>query len=295
MEVQDERPGVSVKTVVYATDFFRCSENAGDYARWLAEYFSASLLVTHTFLLTQAAMEAEQTVGRPSRQREDLLAQLAQKAQQLSSGSIHAIPVLLEGNPNEVIPELANKHAPAMIVLGTHGAGRLEHGLIGSVAEKILRSTRWPCLTVGPHTPQATRDKQPLHRILYATDLSPATTQAAVFALSFAEQAGGTIDVLNVIPEIANEDPEGWEELRKQHADALEKLVPQQARKLCNPHTFVEFGSAYERIMGHLQQDGTDLLVLGIRKTPFLSLEMRTSGAFRIIANSPCPVLTIMG
>lgn len=295
MEVQNERPEVSVTTVVYATDFYNCSENAGDYARWLAEYFSASLLVTHAFLLTQAAMEAEQVVRKSSLQRGDLQARLAQKAQHLSSGSFHAIPVLLEGNPNQVIPELAEKHAPAMIVLGTHGAGRLEHGLIGSVAEKILRSTRWPCLTVGPHTPHATTDKQPFRRILYATDLSPATTQAAVYALSFAEQAGGTIDVLNVIPEIANEDPEGWEELRKQHSDALEKLVPHQAREFCNPHTFVEFGSAYDRIIGHLQQDGTDLLVLGIRKTPFLSLEMRTSGAFRIIANSPCPVLTIMG
>lgn len=295
MEVQDERPEVSVKTVVYTTDFSSCSEAAGDYARWLAEYFSASLLVTHAFLLTQAAMEAEQVVGKPSLQRGDLQARLVQKAQDLSAGSIQAVPVLREGYPNEVIPALADEHAPAIIVLGTHGAGRLEHGLIGSVAEKILRSTRWPCLTVGPHTPQATKNKQPFRRILYATDLSPATAQAAVYALGFAEQAGGTIDVLNVIPEIANEDPEGWEELRKRHADALEKLVPLQAREFCRPHTFVEFGSAYERIMGHLQQDGTDLLVLGIRKTPFLSLEMRTSGAFRIIANSPCPVLTIMG
>jgi nucleotide-binding universal stress UspA family protein len=295
VEVQEELPEISVKTVVYATDFFSCSENAGDYARWLAEYFSASLLVTHAFILTQAAMEAEQVVRKSSLQRGDLQARLVQKAQHLSSGSMQAVPVLLEGYPNQVIPALAEKHAPAIIVLGTHGGGLLEHEVLGSVAEKILRSTRWPCLTVGPHTPHATRDKQPFRRILYATDLSPATTLAAVYALTFAEEAGGALDVLNVIPEIANEDPEGWEELRKQHADALEQLVPQQAREFCNPRTFVEAGTAYERIMGHLQQDGTDLLILGIRKAPFLSLEMRTSGAFRIIANSPCPVLTIMG
>ena len=69
----------------------------------------------------------------------------------------------------------------------------------------------------------------------------------------------------------------------------------EQANEFCSPHTFVEPGTAYERIMGHLEKDAIDLLVLGIRKTPFLSLEMRTSGAFRLIANAPCPVLTVMG
>jgi hypothetical protein len=33
--------------------------------------------------------------------------------------------------------------------------------------------------------------------------------------------------------------------------------------------------------------------VLGLRKTSHLGLEMRTSGAFRIIVDAECPVLTI--
>lgn len=295
MEVQGDRPEVNIDAIVYATDFSICSENAGAYARVLAEYFSASLLVTHAFLLTQAAMEVERLRGIQSRQREDLRLKLEQKAQSLSSASLSAQPVLLDGHPNEAIPALAEKHAPALIVLGTHGAGLVEHELMGSVAEKILRSTHWPCLTVGPHTPPPATDPPPFHRILYATDLSPSTTRAALYALALAEESGGTVDVLNVIPEIALEDPEGWEELRKQHQDAIRRLIPEQVHDFCNPRTFVESGTAYERIMGHLKQDAIDLLVLGIRKTPFLSLEMRTSGAFRLIANATCPVLTVMG
>jgi nucleotide-binding universal stress UspA family protein len=295
VEVQGERPAVSVGSIVYATDFSTCSENAGAYAKMLAEFFSARLLVTHAFLLTQAAMEVEQLKGKLSKQREDLRVRVDQKAKGLSSASFQAEAVLLAGHPNEVIPALAEKNAPAMIVLGTHGAGLVEHELIGSAAEKILRSTRWPCLTVGPHTAPPSNDPPPFRRILYATDLNPSTARAAQYALAFAEQVGGSIDVLNVIPEVALEDPAGWEELRKQHQDDLRRLIPDQANEFCSPHTFVEPGTAYERIMGHLEQDAIDLLVLGIRKTPFLSLEMRTSGAFRLIANAPCPVLTVMG
>jgi len=295
VEVQGDRPEVSIRSIVFATDFSTCSDNAGVYARLLAESFSAELLVTHAFLLTQAAMEVEQLKARPSKQREDLRVRLQQAAQALSSERLQAQPVLLDGHPNEAIPALAEKHAPALLVLGTHGAGRVEHELMGSIAEKILRSTRWPCLTVGPHTPAPKAGAQPFARILYATDLNPSTTRAALYALALAEQSGGSVDVLNVIPEIALEDPEGWEELRRQHQENLQKLIPDQARDFCSPHTYVEPGTAYERIMHHLEQDAIDLLVLGIRKTPFLSLEMRTSGAFRLIANATCPVLTVMG
>src|ERR1035437_5842650 len=48
-----------------------------------------------------------------------------------------------------VIPELADRHGPSMIVLGTHGGGRFERGVIGSIAEKILRSPVSPLLPSG--------------------------------------------------------------------------------------------------------------------------------------------------
>jgi nucleotide-binding universal stress UspA family protein len=290
-----DRPEISVNAVIYATDFSTCSENAGNYARLIAGHFAASLFVTHAFLLTQAAMEVEITQRKPSRQRDDLQAHLAQRANALSSDTLKAVPVLIEGNPHQVIPALAEKHAPALIVLGTHGAGPIEHELIGSFAEKILRSTRWPCLTVGPQTPPTSAGTLPFRRILYATDLTPAAAHAAVYALTFAEAAGCDLDVLNVIPENSPEDTNRAAELEKHYKHALDQLVPQHVSEFCNPRTFVKTGKAHDRILAHIQENNIDLLVLGIRKTSHLGLEMRTSGAFRLIADAPCPVLTITG
>ena len=295
MPIVGDRPEISVSAVVYATDFSTCSENAGNYARLLAGQFAASLLVTHAFLLTQAAMEVEMGQRKTSRQREDLLAQLTLKANALSSSTLNAVPVLLEGNPHQVIPALAEKNAPALIVLGTHGAGVIEHELIGSVAEKILRSTRWPCLTVGPRTSQTSAGALPFQRILYATDLTPAAAHAAVYALIFAEAAGCNLDVLNVIPENSADEPNRLAELEQHYKHALDQLVPQHVRDFCNPRTFVKTGNAHDRILAHIRENSVDLLVLGIRKSSHLGLEMRTSGAFRLIADAPCPVLTITG
>ncbi len=121
MPVIGDRPELNLKTVIYATDFSPGSRNAGLYAARMAAYFSAKLLVTHAFTLEQAALEVEVGDRRSSQQRQKLAHLLSREADSLGANSIEIIPTLLEGNPEDVIPDLANKHEPSMIVLGTHG------------------------------------------------------------------------------------------------------------------------------------------------------------------------------
>ena len=56
MHAEEESTKLKVKAVVYATDLSLCSQNAGFYAAFLAQFFSAELLVAHAFILSQAAM-----------------------------------------------------------------------------------------------------------------------------------------------------------------------------------------------------------------------------------------------
>jgi nucleotide-binding universal stress UspA family protein len=293
MPVIGDRPELNLKTVVYATDFSPCSKNAGLYAARIAAYFSAKLLVTHAFTLAQAAMEVEIGDRRLSQQRDILTHLLSNEAALLGADPVKAIPVLLEGGPEYVIPGLADMHEPSMIVLGTHGGGRLERGIIGSVAEKILRSTHWPALTVGPQVQPLAPQMFPFERILFATDFTVAATNAAVYALTFAEVFRARIDVLNVIQEAVIEHPDRLADLQTRFFSALDALVPQCAKEFCDPRTYLAVGGAHDKILEHIRERSIDLLVLGIRKSSHISMEMRTSGAFRIIVDAPCPVLTI--
>jgi len=293
MPVIGDRPELNLKTIVYATDFSLRSKNAGLYAARMAAYFSAKLLVAHAFTLSQAAMEVEIGDRRLSQQRKDLTHLLSKEAALLGVNSIEAIPTLLEGDPEDVIPDLANEHEPSMIVLGTHGGGRLERGIIGSTAEKILRSTRWPALTVGPQVQPLSSQTFPFERILFATDFTVAAANAATYAVTFAEVFGAKIDVLNVIQEDTIEHPDRLADLQTRFFSALDGLVPQCAKEFCDPRTYVAVGGAHDRILEHIRERSIELLVLGIRKTSHLSMEMRTSGAFRIIVDAACPVLTI--
>jgi len=290
-----DTPQLTLKTILYATDFSTCSQKAGLYAALIAKYFSARLVIVHAFTLSQAALETEADHKLVSRQRKDLQLLLGQKSAELGLGTVNLTAMLLEGSPEKVLAELANDHAPTLVVLGTHGGGRVERGLIGSVAEKILRSTTWPCFTVGPRVASPPENALPFRRILYATDFNPAAAHAAVFAISFAEACGAKIEVLNVIKEETVAHPDRLGRLRSEFYKALDQLVPDHAKEFCDPRTFVEVGNAHHRILQHIDEYACDLLVLGIRKTSHLGMEMRSSGAFQLIVDARCPVLTVTG
>ena len=48
----------------------------------------------------------------------------------------------------ETIVQYAKDHAIDLIVMGTHGRRALEHLLMGSVAERVVRTAPCPVLTV---------------------------------------------------------------------------------------------------------------------------------------------------
>ncbi len=141
------------QTVVFATDFSVFSQNAGLYASLLAGQFGASLLVSHAFYLSQPALEVEAMSELKSMQRQDLEAYLARRVERLGGGNFQSSAVLVEGDPREEILRIAEKNPAPVIVMGIHGGTLMGRGLLGSTAESILRTTRYPCLTVGPRVP----------------------------------------------------------------------------------------------------------------------------------------------
>ena len=269
----------------------------GKYASLLAGKFNADLLAAHAFFLTNPAMEAEAEGGpaMKSAQRRDLETALAAIARQFGEGLQHAVPVLLEGDPRECIPRLAEQNAPSIVVLGTQGRGRIERGIVGSVAERILRAATGPSLTVGPAVPACEPACAPFRRILFATGLSIAAARGAPYALAMAHAFDASLDVLHVVNPEDIEHPDRFSEIQNRFYAALEELVPRQADEIRNPRNFIEVGSAHVRILEHIKEFQVDLLVLSIRKSSHLWLESWLSGAFHIIANAPCPVMTMTG
>jgi nucleotide-binding universal stress UspA family protein len=85
------------------------------------------------------------------------------------------------------------------------------------------------------------------------------------------------------------------EEITKSFREALGYGV----KDFLYPQTFIEAGDAHEQILEHCRDGSIDLLVLGIAKgvgkSSLLGLTTRTSGAFQLIVDAECPVLTVTG
>src|SRR3546814_9103714 len=79
-----------------------------------------------------------------------------------------------DDRPVHGILRIAAEYEPGLIVLGTHGRSGLDHLLMGSVAEQVVRKSRWPVLVVPkPDDPadrseEQTSELQSLMRISYA-------------------------------------------------------------------------------------------------------------------------------
>jgi nucleotide-binding universal stress UspA family protein len=54
------------------------------------------------------------------------------------------------GEPSAEILEAAREAKSDLIVVGTHGRTGLEHALMGSIAERVVRRAHCPVLTVRP-------------------------------------------------------------------------------------------------------------------------------------------------
>lgn len=89
-----------------------------------------------------------------------LVAQLRPAAEELLARTASMFPsgveidrLIRDGDPPQEIVATAAKWRADLIVLGTHGHGRLARLLLGSTAESVVRSAHCPVLTVG-HEPE---------------------------------------------------------------------------------------------------------------------------------------------
>ena len=145
------------KKVLVATDFSQPSASALNYGRELARRFEATLHVLHVSDSVYLHYVGDAYPGvLPELQSEIEDAARAQLDGLLTAEDrtgLHVKPVMLNGmSPSRVIVDYSREQAIDLIVMGTHGRGAMGHLLMGSVAERVVRTAPCPVLTV--HHPE---------------------------------------------------------------------------------------------------------------------------------------------
>jgi nucleotide-binding universal stress UspA family protein len=145
---------MTLKNVLVAMDFGEAATSALAYGRELARRFNATLHVIH--VVDDVAARLVTSSGLPydvSRLQSDLDESELQRLNALITDEdrrdLHAraVQVTSVAPAREIVSYAADAQID-VIVLGTHGRGPVAHLLMGSVAERVVRTAPCPVLTV---------------------------------------------------------------------------------------------------------------------------------------------------
>lgn len=144
---------MKIRRMMVATDFSQCSQRALDYAVNLAADLKAKLFLIHAIepvYFAGAFYGPDASVPMlTEEQRRYAMEAMADLRAALKRRKVAVADVIVaSGPPHQMIVEEAAQRAMDLIVLGTHGRGGVAHLLLGSVAEKVVRSAKCPVLTI---------------------------------------------------------------------------------------------------------------------------------------------------
>ena len=122
----------TVRQILLATDFSESSDAAARVARDYARHFGARLHLLHV------VWPGADKAMPPS------LSTLADELR----GDVPVLTAVESGSPAVQIVRYTTRHGIDLIVLGTHGRTGVSRALLGSVAERVVRTASCPVLTI---------------------------------------------------------------------------------------------------------------------------------------------------
>lgn len=141
---------VAFKRILVPTDFGEAANAALDIAITLSEKYGAAITLFHTFEVPLYTYQGVPPVpvdywtpirDAAARRLDAAAAEARKRAPETKS-------LLAHGSPWEEILAAAKEVGADLIVMGTHGRRGLMHAFLGSVAEKTVRLSPVPVLTV---------------------------------------------------------------------------------------------------------------------------------------------------
>ncbi|HZR32697.1 MAG TPA: universal stress protein [Terriglobales bacterium] len=302
---------ISVKNVLFATDFSEASRQALPYAMAICRHYGSTLHALHVipemvYPLAPRMMAPIAATPTYEAVRQEAQGELRRMAIRL--GHIPNHSHIRTGSVWQAVSEIILKENIDLLIIGTHGRTGVGKLLVGSVAEEIFRQAPCPVLTVGPNVSGKARlpmlggeslNVAPIYveigEILYATDFRSKTPAAAAFAVSLAQEFQSHLTLLHVIEkheDYGTPGPVDWTLSR------LSELVPDDADLWCSPEPVVKYGSPADCILQTASERSADLIVLGARPADGhmgAAIHLPWATAHRVIAHAACPVLTVRG
>ena len=142
---------IKLEKIFFPTDFSEASQNAKRYAISFAKVFGARLYVlTVSQVLNMAFLDPLIIHDLDANRESAVQENLEQLRVEISQQGVEVITEIRKGSSSLEIISFAQEMEIDLIIMGTHGWSGLDHVLMGSTAEVVVRRAPCPVLTVRP-------------------------------------------------------------------------------------------------------------------------------------------------
>ncbi|MBI2877202.1 MAG: universal stress protein [Candidatus Tectomicrobia bacterium] len=317
---------IEIQKVVVPVDLSQNSEEALPLAFSLAREFKARLYLLYvyhlpSFLDLLAAPLAflkgkEELAAEIEKQAQQKLSALIQRYHQEES-DLQLEGLVRQGVPYEEILKVAQEVEASLIVICTRGLTGLEHLILGSTAERVVRMAECPVMTVRPRGQRSVMPGQAisLRKILAPVDFSPCSRKTLHYAIALAQRYKAELHLLTCNegyvagPEIIKGDlpPESRkvqslldliEALsRRETEERFEKFleeIPVEELGIPVERVIVE-GTPYQEIIQKARELEAELIVMGTHGRTGLERVLLGSTTEKVVRLAPCAVMTVRG
>jgi nucleotide-binding universal stress UspA family protein len=271
-----------LKTIIVATDLQGRSEAALEYARKIAKYYEARIVLAHGIDPIEFA-----AVDRvPGEVRQDLTekakAALDTLASELIREGIHSHSELVQGTVVQMLVDLARQYGAGLIVIGTKGTEGAGPVVVGAIAEQLVRLAPCAVMAVAADWNAGEFRPTPGGPVLLAMERNEAAAEAVATAYSLAQTFERPLLVLRAAETIGAEvDPCGA---------GLEEFGIQSSEKV-PVRCMVKDGSPAEAVAQAITENRPCILVVGVKRTSETPGPHGT--AFTLLARSRVPVMCV--
>jgi nucleotide-binding universal stress UspA family protein len=285
---------IRMSKILAAVDFSGVSMNTAKFAHQLCSKTGASLHLAH--VLEEAPLDLYGGAGmyrlesRWFSAAEKRLTAFAGKLGRRVKVSTEVVRAF--GGVAAALTRGAIRERADWIVLATRGRGGVQRFLLGSVAERVVRTSSVPVLTVR-NPPRFVR----LRRILVPVDFSPNSVRSVRYALAMAKRFRSEVELLHVI-DVAALPLYGKGAFTGSLVACGEKLMAKLLRRLSirfAPATKIVSNSKSpaKEICKEARRWRADCIILFTHARSGYDRFMMGSEAEQVLRNSPCPVLTL--
>lgn len=140
---------VELKNILFPTDFSESAENASQYAISLAKKYGSRIYVIHVVEPFTYTTDFGLDYSAQYREMEATAKKMLDEVvASIRKAGLDVEGVVVSGKPFLEITRFAKEEHVDLIVMATHGRTGIEHMLLGSVAERVVRKSPCPVLTI---------------------------------------------------------------------------------------------------------------------------------------------------